>query len=626
VTTLVALVDLQQDYLDAPGLEPCALDVVRGAHRLLDAARGAGVPVVHVHTSVRRDDDRRMPHWRAAGRWRCEVGTPGHAPPPSLSPRAGEHVIDKQGWSAFDDRGAFAALLLELGVRRLVVGGVHLHACVREVVTGAHERGIDVTVAEDAVASDDPLQAATVRAWLTQRGVRFVATERLRRSVTAALPPDRSGADADDAVGRARDALPLWAGLDAHDRAAVLRAFADRLSDAAPALGAAMATGIGKPVRYGVVEAARAADAARAAVGRLGDSGPEPNGTAQVVHRRHGVVAAVTPWNNPLYIPVTKLVPALGHGNTVVWKPSPRTHDLALELVAMLHRAGLPEGAVTVVAGDRAAAEAVLHHPGLDAITVTGSSLTGWAAQAAAARRRLPLQAELGGNNAALVWDDADLADAARHVADGAFAQAGQRCTANRRVVVPRRHVDRFRDLLAAAVDVMAWGDPRREETVVGPMVATEQAERVAAFVDAAGARGLDVRALAGARPQVDGFDGRWCAPTVVRCDDPDDELVQEETFGPVLVVQPADDWGHAVDLVGGVRQGLVASIFTADPDRARAFADAVPVGMVKVNRSTADAEVDVPFVGWRWSGLGPPEHGRFDADAFTRPQVRYRP
>lgn len=179
----LVLVDLQTDFLARPGLEPPAPVLVSHAAALLEGCRRAGVPVLHVWTSIRPDGSNRLPHWKAQERWWCVVGTPGHAPPEPLRPLPGERVIHKSGFNPFRS-GEFDALLVGLGADTLLLAGVHLHACVRTAAIEAVERGLNVFVAEDAVGSDDPAHAAASRRWLAGRGVRFGRSESLLGELT----------------------------------------------------------------------------------------------------------------------------------------------------------------------------------------------------------------------------------------------------------------------------------------------------------------------------------------------------------------------------------------------------------------------------------------------------------
>jgi acyl-CoA reductase-like NAD-dependent aldehyde dehydrogenase len=257
-----------------------------------------------------------------------------------------------------------------------------------------------------------------------------------------------------------------------------------------------------------------------------------------------------------------------------------------------------------------------------DAVTISGSLKAGRAAQEICAARYIPLQAELGGNNASIVWRDADLGAAAASIAEGAFAFAGQRCTANRRAIVDSSVYDVFVDQLVLASRCLVWGDPTDEKTQIGPLISSASRYRVKAVIDRARAAAFQVISLS---EKSDGARGNaWLEPTIVCCDDPDAEIVQEETFGPVLVVQRAEDWDEAILLCNGVKQGLAAAIFTTSPKRIEDFLQRIRAGILKINCSTANAAVDLPFGGWKASGIGPAEHGPANREFFTRMQSLY--
>ena len=327
----------------------------------------------------------------------------------------------------------------------------------------------------------------------------------------------------------------------------------------------------------------------------------------------------------PIYIPLGKLAPAVLYGNAVLWKPAPEARAISRRLIECLAKAGLPDGLVQLVEGGEREGMAVMAEPAVGAVTLTGGSLAGYAAQEACGRRRIALQAELGGNNAAIVWPDADLDDAARKLAAGAFEMAGQRCTANRRVIVHADVRDKFLPMLIDAASKLKWGDPSAPETDIGPLVSVKHRDRVARMVE---------RALSDCAPPILPLGGtpasgerhaaQFYPPTILACDEPDSEIVQEESFGPVLVVQTARDFDHAIELMNGVRQGLAAALFAASPEIMQAFLDEAEAGILKLNQSTSGAEIDAPFGGWKSSGLGPPEHGRFDLEFFTRAQTVY--
>ncbi|MGE3803553.1 MAG: aldehyde dehydrogenase family protein [Gemmataceae bacterium] len=622
---LLVVVDLQHDYL-VPGLEPAAESVVGRATQLLNGFRELGLPVAHLWTTVARQPDQRMLHWKQAGRWRCMAGSPGHQPPPALTPRQGESVLHKTGYSAAT---ALRDVVKTLNVDSVIVAGVHLHACVRQAALDAYEAGLRVWIAEDAVGSDDPLHAAVTRRYLAARTMHFQSVDRLlaqlrepAASWTEPAANDAVNQAVERAQGQAKNPLPRAR------RCELIRHVARLLVDQSTGLARQLAEEIGKPVRFGTFEVQRTAEMLDAVTRRF-EAAPldeEAGPAVKVRCRPHGVVAVITPWNNPIYLALGKIAPALLAGNSVVWKPAVEAVQLARVVCGLTEQAGWPDGLLTVLEGGAYAGEGLLNHPGIAAATFTGSLHAGYCAQEICARRRIPFQAELGGNNAALIWPDADLEEAARKVAAGAFEMAGQRCTANRRVIVEQSVLDRFLPILERETAALDWGDPSLPETKLGPLLNDRQQTRVSQVVDRALTACGPARLPHGGHHFPPGArdDLAWYPATILCCDRPECEIVQEETFGPVLVVQPAHDWEHAMDLCNGVRQGLAAAVFTRNPELIRRFLDEAQAGILKVNESTADAAVDVPFGGWKASGLGPPEHGQFDRDFYTRPQTVY--
>src|SRR5262245_60836922 len=435
---------------------------------------------------------------------------------------------------------------------------------------------------------------------------------------------DHAAASAQVTAARAR--AKDWRETPIAERVDFVRRLAATLIAEAESLAALMAAEIGKPIRFGRSEVQHCVDMLDATARRAKrDEETIATNPAWFARRRpHGVVAVITPWNNPLYIPLGKIVPAIVFGNGVVWKPAPQAQEISRSLVKCLVRAGSPEGSVGLLEGGPCEGEALMREAGVGAVTITGSLATGRVAQDICAERHIPLQAELGGNNAAIVWPDADLAAAARAVATGAFEMAGQRCTANRRVIVHDDCREAFIPLLLEATAALKWGDPAEADTVIGPMVSTAHRDRVAALVQRA-TSSCDARLPLGDEPRSVGTHAaKFYPPTIMFCDEPAAKIVQEETFGPVLVVQKAADWKVALSLCNGVRQGLAAAVFTNSDEVANRFLDEAEAGMLKVNQATSNAAVDAPFGGWKACCLGPPEHCQFDAEFFTRPQTVY--
>lgn len=662
-TSALLLIDCQADFLARPGLVPDRATLTDRAAHVLERWRALGLPVAHVHTVTEVDGDDRMPHWRRGELHACIDGSAGAAPPPALLPRAGELVARKRFYSGFADP-ALDLWLRERGIVRLVLAGVYLHACVRDTALDAYERGYEIDVLDDVVATTEPLHGEATRAWLGARAASFrssavvlaehgdVATGSgvSRASFPVALiggvtrpaggaptyahrdpcATDRvlasvpcGGADEiTDAARVAAGASRAWT-ANAVERAALLDRWADDLERERPRLVELVVREVGKPRRFVEEEAGRAVAHARVAAElarSVGNTVPAPGVT--VVSRPLGVVGLLTPWNNPLAMPVGKIAPALAFGNAVVLKPAPQASETALALVESLARAGAPAGLLNVVLGTGDAARALCREPRVAAIALTGALETGRVVAALCAEGLKPLQAELGGNNAAIVLADADLERLVPDLVASAFGFAGQRCTAIRRFVVEERMAARFEALAVQAMAALVVGDPASATTDVGPLVAADKRDRVLALL--ADARRSGARVVTGGVIPAGWEKGAWLAPTLVADVAPDAPLVQEETFAPVAVLQIARDVDHAIALANGVPQGLVQAVHTADPAaRARVLA-AAEVGILQAGPGPLAISPRAPFVGWKASGLGPPEHGTWDAWFYARVQARY--
>ena len=308
-----------------------------------------------------------MRHWRRRDLWRCEEGTPGHRAALGLEPEGQEPIVHKAAFDPFAG-GALDRVLDDLQVGRLLIAGMHLHACVREAALGAHarERLAEVWVAEDAVTSDDPAHAAVTRRYLEARDVRFIPVAKALAELDGDVKQAAGAARevVHDAAARVRDAALCWRERPVSARAQLLERAAELLESQAASIAMQMAEEIAKPVRFGELEVARAAEMLRAIARRCSDAAEVELVRGVEVRRRPlGVVAVITPWNNPVYIPLGKIAAALAHGNGVLWKPAPHAQAIAERMAETLHEAGLPEGLLALTAGDRHAAQLVMSRP-----------------------------------------------------------------------------------------------------------------------------------------------------------------------------------------------------------------------------------------------------------------------
>jgi aldehyde dehydrogenase (NAD+) len=450
-----------------------------------------------------------------------------------------------------------------------------------------------------------------------------------RPTVVVAEGASATAADAEAAVAAAREACPGWARTPMHQRGAVLLDAAAIVDRNAEDWGLELAVEEGKTKAEGVGEVRRAAQILRY-YGNEGDrqageifASPRAGEQILVTRKPVGVVAVITPFNFPIAIPAWKIAPALVYGNTVVWKPATTVPLLAIRLAEALTSAGLPAGVLNLVIGGAPVGEALVGHPEIDAISFTGSTGVGRRIAAAAATRGVPVQAEMGGKNAAVVLDDAHIGLALDQVMLGAFRSTGQKCTATSRVIVTDRIADRFLEELSARVAGLAVGDPVEETTQMGPVITGSAQRSIYAGIGSAITQGGEV--LTGGQPYFDGplAEGFFVAPTIVELTAPAD-IWSEELFGPVLTARRAGDAEEAFALANTSEFGLSAAVFTTDLTRALEAMEQIDVGVLHVNSESAGADPHVPFGGEKKSGLGPKEQGTAAREFFTHTTTIY--
>ena len=314
-----------------------------------------------------------------------------------------------------------------------------------------------------------------------------------------------------------------------------------------------------------------------------------------------GVVGAIIPWNAPLSLISNKIAPALIAGCTVVLKVSPEAPGEAYIVAEAAEQIGLPPGVLNVVTADREVSELLVRDPRVDKITFTGSTLAGRRIASLCGERIARCTLELGGKSAAVILDDMDIATAAATLAGAETFLSGQVCSSLTRIVVSRSRHDELVDALAAAFAEVRVGDPFDAETHMGPLVAERQRDRVLGYIAKGVEEGATV-AAGGGRPQH--LDRGWFVePTVFANVDNGSTIAQEEIFGPVLSVIPADDEHHAVDIANDTIYGLNASVFTHDVDRAREVARQLRSGTVGHNNFRTD--FGIAFGGFKQSGIG---------------------
>ena len=483
------------------------------------------------------------------------------------------------------------------------------------------------------VAPTVQLRQFIAGSWEDGTGAVLSSANPARPSEVVAEGLQASARDVDRAVRAASDAAGAWAGTPMHERGAVLLRAAGRLEQAEEGLGRELAREEGKTLAEARGEVARAAQILRY-YGNEGDrvagevfASPRRGERILVVRKPLGVVGVVTPFNFPIAIPAWKIAPALVYGNTVVWKPASTVPLLAVRLAEALAGAGLPKGVLNLLIGPGALGTALVEHPRLDGLTFTGSTAVGRQLAAAGASRGLPVQAEMGGKNAAIVLKDADLDLAADQVVLGAFRSTGQKCTATSRLVVDEQVADDFLGRLRTRLDAWTVGDPTDPDVHMGPLISSGAADSVRRGISAAVAEGAAL-AYEGKGPADP--EGGFYLPAAI-LDLPRNPAAgaantawREEFFGPVLAMRRASGTAGAFELANQSDFGLSAAVFTQDVTRVLDAVDSIDVGILHVNSESAGADPHVPFGGARKSGYGPKEQGGAAKEFFSHTTTVY--
>ncbi|WP_085523805.1 aldehyde dehydrogenase family protein [Tuberibacillus sp. Marseille-P3662] len=434
-----------------------------------------------------------------------------------------------------------------------------------------------------------------------------------------------SAQEVSEAVGAAKDAQVSWCKVPAPVRGEYLYKIGELLKQRKEHLARTLTSEMGKVIDEARGEVQEAIDMAffMGGEGRrlVGQTVPSelPNKHAMSLREPVGVAGLITPWNFPIAIASWKTLPAIVSGNTVVWKPASDTPALAYEFVKIFEEAGLPKGVVNLVYGSGGTVgEAMVEHPDIDIISFTGSSDTGSQINARAGELFKRVSLEMGGKNAIIVMNDADLDLAVDGIIWSAYGTTGQRCTACSRLIVHKNVKAAIEERLLERINQLTLGDGLDEAVDIGPVVNSEALQHINAYMNVAKKDGATL--LCGGHITREGplANGHYFKPTLFTDVTNDMRIAHEEIFGPVLSLIPVNDLDEAIQVNNSVDYGLSSAIYTNDTNKTFKAMHELNSGLVYINAGTIGAEIHLPFGGTKATGNGHRDSGIAALDVFA--------
>ena len=434
-----------------------------------------------------------------------------------------------------------------------------------------------------------------------------------------------TSSDAKNAVLAARNASEIWSNTETLKRISKLHRIMNDLENQRNEVAEIITLENGKTILEARGEVDAAISEGNYQLEYLKNNLIEFEGSNKLLYRPLGVALLITPWNFPLSTVIRKMIPALACGNTIVLKPSEYSSLTSLFIFEILDNNELPKGSVNLVLGPgNTLSDALINTDEVDIVTFTGSTATGESIQKKISHSNVRYQAEMGGANALVVWDDANIEMAVSATIASGYACAGQWCTGISKLIIHESVYKNCIDILKKSVENIQVGNGLDQKTAMGPLCNKPQLNKMIDFVNRAADQGAEI--LTGGSQLFDkSKNGYFFQPTLLSNMSLDMEVSSEEIFGPIINVFKTNDINQAIKYANLGKYGLSFSVYTSSESTADRFISNVNASICHVNMPTPYREVSMPFTGWKLSGKGIPESGRFARDAFTKPKVVYR-
>lgn len=434
-----------------------------------------------------------------------------------------------------------------------------------------------------------------------------------------------TSSDAKNAVLAARNASEIWSNTETLKRISKLHQIMNDLENQRNEIAEIITLENGKTILEAKGEVDAAISEGNYQLEYLKNNLIEFEGSNKLLYRPLGVALLITPWNFPLSTVIRKMIPALACGNTIVLKPSEYSSLTSLFIFEILDNNELPKGSVNLVLGPgNTLSDALINTDEVDIVSFTGSTATGESIQKKISHSNVRYQAEMGGANALVVWDDANIEMAVSATIASGYACAGQWCTGISKLIIHESVYKNCIDILKKSVENIQVGNGLDQKTAMGPLCNKPQLNKMIDFVNRATDQGAEI--LTGGSQLFDkSKNGYFFQPTLLSNMSLDMEVSSEEIFGPIINVFKTNDINQAIKYANLGKYGLSFSVYTSSESTADHFISNVNASICHVNMPTPYREVSMPFTGWKLSGKGIPESGRFARDAFTKPKVVYR-